>query len=185
VKTGLISSFSDGNALAVPLDMNLSPTDLLTLADIRLTDRPPGPDEPARPPQPDLAPLPWRMTVMIVDDERPVVGMLERVLRLENYDLLTAENGPDALRVARAHGKPIDLLITDYAMSGMHGRELAATMRQETGRLAVLYQTGYSDLLFADRLELEDRAAFLEKPYSSRGIREAARLILFGTLNPA
>ena len=164
--------------------MNLSSPDLLTLADIRLTDRPMA-DQPARPTPPDLAPLPRRATVMIVDDERPIVGMLERVLRLENYDLLTAESGPDALHVARSHGKPIDLLITDYAMSGMHGRELAATMRQEIGSLAVLYQTGFSDLLFADCLEMEAREAFLEKPYSSRGIREAARLILFGTINPA
>ena len=81
--------------------MNTSPVDLMTLADIRLTDRQPVPDQPARPAQPDLAPLPRRATVMIVDDERPVLGMLERVLRLENYDLLTAESGPDALRVAR------------------------------------------------------------------------------------
>ncbi len=159
--------------------------DLLALADIRLIDRAEQPETAPRTAPPELRPLRTRATVMIVDDERPILGLLERTLKIENYEILSAQSGAEALQRARAHNGPIDLLITDYAMSGMHGRELAAVLRQEMDDLAVLYQTGFSDRLFADRVELEDRVAFLEKPYSCRGLREAARLVLFGELNPA
>jgi hypothetical protein len=39
-------------------------------------------------------------------------------------------------------------------------------------------------MLFENRAELEDGAAFLEKPFTARGLREAARLVLFGSINP-
>ena len=50
--------------------------------------------------------------------------------------------------------------------------------------MKVLYQTGFSDMLFENRVELEEGAAFLEKPFTARGLREAARLVLFGSINP-
>ena len=49
---------------------------------------------------------------------------------------------------------------------------------------AGIYQTGFSDMLFENRVELEDGAAFLEKPFTARGLREAVRLVLFGSINP-
>jgi CheY-like chemotaxis protein len=83
-----------------------------------------------------------------------------------------------------AHAGPVDLLVTDYAMPDMQGRELADRLRQRFPALKVLYQTGFSDMLFENRVELEDGAAFVEKPFTARGLREAARLILFGSINP-
>ena len=61
-------------------------------------------------------------------------------------------------------------------MPDMQGRELADHIRQRFPAVKVLYQTGFSDLLFEDREELEEGAAFLEKPFTARGLREAARL---------
>jgi two-component system, cell cycle sensor histidine kinase and response regulator CckA len=78
----------------------------------------------------------------------------------------------------------VDLLVTDYAMPDMQGRELADHVRQRFPAVKVLYQTGFSDMLFENRVELEEGAAFLEKPFTARGLREAARLVLFGSINP-
>ena len=69
-------------------------------------------------------------------------------------------------------------------MPDMQGRELADHVRQRFPAVKVLYQTGFSDMLFENRVELEDGAAFLEKPFTARGLREAARLVLFGSINP-
>jgi two-component system, cell cycle sensor histidine kinase and response regulator CckA len=66
----------------------------------------------------------------------------------------------------------------------MQGRELADKVRERFPAVKVLYQTGFSDKLFENRVELEDGAAFLEKPFTARGLREAARLVLFGSINP-
>ena len=65
-----------------------------------------------------------------------------------------------------------------------HFRELAEHVRQRFPSVKVLYQTGFSDMLFENRMELEEGAAFLEKPFTARGLREAARLVLFGSINP-
>ena len=64
------------------------------------------------------------------------------------------------------------------------GKALADHVRQRFPAVKVLYQTGFSDMLFENRAELEEGAAFLEKPFTARGLREAARLMLFGSINP-
>ena len=162
----------------------LQTTRLAQIPDIRLTDRPATRDE-SRPkaPQAELKPLPQRRRVMVVDDDAMMLEVLERILQRENYELVTASSGAEALQKA-AGVSDLDLLITDYAMPGMKGRELAERIRERWVGIKVLYQTGFSDMLFENRVELEDDSAFLEKPFTARGLREAVRLILFGVINP-
>jgi CheY-like chemotaxis protein len=98
--------------------------------------------------------------------------------------LVTAGGGREMIDRLSEHTGQIDLLVTDYAMPDMQGGELADKLRDRFPALKVLYQTGFSDMLFENRVELEDGAAFLEKPFTARGLREAARLMLFGSINP-
>ncbi|HUE88448.1 MAG TPA: response regulator [Vicinamibacterales bacterium] len=157
----------------------------IPLPDIKLTDRP-GRDAQARPKavKPELDPLPVRRHVMVVDDDPMMMEVLVRILQRENYELTVAASGSEALHKAAALPHPLELLITDYAMPGMRGHELAERMRERYPGLRVLYQTGFSDMLFENKVELEEGAAFLEKPFTARGLREAARFILFGAINP-
>ena len=107
-----------------------------------------------------------------------------RILQRENYELVMAGGGPEIMKSSQVHSGHVDLLVTDYAMPDMQGRELAERIRQRFPLVKVLYQTGFSDMLFENRVELEDGAAFVEKPFTARGLREAARLVLFGSINP-
>jgi CheY-like chemotaxis protein len=159
--------------------------DPLPIPDIRLTDRPKSAgDTRTRAPQAELKAWPERRTVMVVDDDAMMLEVIIRILQRENYELLTAASGPEALTVAAQHAGGIDLLVTDFAMPDMHGRQLAEKMRERYTDIKVLYQTGFSDMLFENRVELEEAAAFLEKPFTARGLREAARFSLFGAINP-
>jgi CheY-like chemotaxis protein len=159
--------------------------DPLPIPDIRLTDRPKtAGDTRTRAPQTELKVWPERRTVMVVDDDAMMLEVIIRILQRENYELLTAASGPEALAVANQHAGAIDLLVTDFAMPDMHGRALAEKMRERYKDIKVLYQTGFSDMLFENRVELEEAAAFLEKPFTARGLREAARFSLFGAINP-
>jgi CheY-like chemotaxis protein len=160
--------------------------DQLPLPDIRLTDRPERSDT-GRPraETPDLKPLAKRQRVLVVDDDPMMLDVLVRILQRENFELVTASSGPEALRKIAASAAAPDLLITDFAMPDMRGHELAARVRARFPGLRVLYQTGFSDMLFENRVELEDNSAFIEKPFTARGLREAARFVLFGTINPA
>ena len=137
-----------------------------------------------KPPQAELKPLTVKKTVCVVDDDAMMLDVLARILQRENFDLLMATSGPEMIEKLASYKGSIDLLVTDYAMPDMQGRELADHLRQRFPAVKVLYQTGFSDMLFENRVELEENAAFLEKPFTARGLREAARLVLFGSINP-
>ena len=155
------------------------------LPDIQIIDRPlSGRDSETRERVPELKALPVRKTVCVVDDDPMMLEVLVRILRRENYDLISAGSGAEALEQVAGSDGPIDLLVTDFAMPGMKGHDLADRLRDRFPEIRVLYQTGFSDMLFEDRMELEDGAAFLEKPFTARGLREAARMVLFGQINP-
>ena len=126
-------------------------------------------------------PMPRRRAV-VVDDDPLMVEVLVRILRHENLELITAFSATEALE--RAEGKEIDLLITDFHMPNMKGPELADRLRARLPNLKVLYQTGFSDQLFEERAELGEGEQFLEKPFSAKGLREAARLAVYGRINP-
>lgn len=134
---------------------------------------------------PKLDPLPDRRLVLVVDDEAALVTLGLRILARENFEVVAAASGEDAIALVDELGRLPDLLITDFMMPGMNGRELAQALRARKPDLKVLYQTGYSDKLFGPRELLEPDTAFLEKPFTSRGLREAARLALYGAIDPA
>ena len=159
----------------------------LQIPDIPLTSNPlrTASDDPRpKPPQPELKPLGVKKTVCVVDDDPMMLDVLARILQRENFDLLVASGGPEIIQKLEAYSGQVDLLVTDYVMPEMQGRELADHVRRRFPGVKVLYQTGFSDMLFENRAELEDGAAFLEKPFTARGLREAARLVLFGSINP-
>ena len=158
----------------------------MEIPDISLTNNPltAGADSRRNPSQAELKPLTVKKTVCVVDDDPMMLDVLARILQRENFDLLMAGGGPEIIEKLARHNGDVDLLVTDYAMPGMQGSEVAEHVRHRFPAVKVLYQTGFSDRLFEDRIELEEGAAFLEKPFTARGLREAARLVLFGSINP-
>jgi len=161
---------------------------LMPIPDIPLSSNPllsSGKDDSRpKPPQTDLKPLGLKKIVAVVDDDPMMLDVLARILQRENYELVMAGGGPEIIEKLSDREGGVDLLVTDYAMPDMQGRELADHVRQRFPAVKVLYQTGFSDMLFENRAELEEGAAFLEKPFTARGLREAARLVLFGSINP-
>jgi CheY-like chemotaxis protein len=133
------------------------------------------------PPPAALPPLTRRRTVLVADDDPLMIEVLQKILERDNYEILVAASG-DAALAAVANRDHLDLLITDVAMPEMAGPQLADRLRQRYPDLPVLFQTGFSDMLFEDRPDLGDRSAFLEKPFTARGLLEAARMVMFGTL---
>jgi two-component system cell cycle sensor histidine kinase/response regulator CckA len=63
-------------------------------------------------------------TILLVDDEQSVRAIVLKILRRAHYNVLEAENGEAALRIAEAHPGKIDLVITDMYMPGLRGREV-------------------------------------------------------------
>ena len=91
------------------------------------------------------APASRAATIMVVDDD-PLIAM-NTVDMLEDlgHTVIEANSGKQALEILHA-GQPLDLLMTDHAMPGMTGTELARIIRRERPGLPVLLATGYADL---------------------------------------
>jgi CheY-like chemotaxis protein len=133
-----------------------------------------------------LASVPVQATrafqVLAVDDEPGIRDFVGRVLS-QAYDVSVASNGIEALRLAEAR-EPFDLLVTDMMMPMMRGDELARRFRQKSPDIKILYLTGFSEQLFAERPILWENEAFLEKPVGVQGLLEAVALLLVGRVPP-
>jgi PleD family two-component response regulator len=83
-------------------------------------------------------------TVLLVDDEPVVVSVLAKVLTLHGYTVLVAEDYYTALQAAESHAGRIDLLLTDIALPGLNGCELARKLLRVRPELRVLLMSGYT-----------------------------------------
>jgi two-component system cell cycle sensor histidine kinase/response regulator CckA len=120
-------------------------------------------------------------TVLIVDDEPVVRAMMTRALREAGYQVLEADGGPSALAAVRAHSGPVHVLVTDLAMPGMRGRELARTLGALTPEVRVLFVSGFA----GDEVErmglLEAGRPFLAKPFAPELLVDRVRELLAGS----
>ena len=98
-------------------------------------------------------------TILIVDDNVPVLDLMERVLALENYTVVQATDGNKALDILRR--QPADAVITDIDMPGMGGVELLKNLRSEGFSMPVLAMSGDFDAQVAQ----EGFDAFICKPF--------------------
>ncbi|HEY7511658.1 MAG TPA: PAS domain S-box protein [Vicinamibacteria bacterium] len=114
-------------------------------------------------------------TVLLVEDEDSVRELVEELLRAAGYDVLTAGRPADALRLADDCAGPLHLLITDVVMPQMAGPDLARRLRGMRPGLKVLYLSGYSPGIVADRGVLEEGAMFLQKPFSAEALETKVR----------
>jgi len=124
-------------------------------------------------------------TILLVEDEARVGALMAGALRKHGHVVIEAGNGLDALRSARSHPGPIDLLVTDVVMPGMNGRELAEQLTRLGRAFRVLYMSGYSD---DDVLRAGVATAgthFLQKPFSMEALAAKVREALGAVPTPA
>ena len=117
-------------------------------------------------------------TVLLVENSEPLRALAKEFLRSSGYAVLEAENGRDAIGIAKAFGGTIHLLLTDVIMPGMGGRQLAeqlATLRPAT---KVLYMSGFSDEGALHSGLLGPQSHFLEKPFTRDMLLRAVRNVL-------
>ncbi len=108
-----------------------------------------------------------RLTLLFVDDDFLISLSTAALLEDLGHDVIKASSGAAALEVLES-GKPVDLMITDYAMPGMTGLQLAEAARRLRPGLPILLATGYADLPARGKVELPR----LSKPYRQKQLAE-------------
>jgi len=114
-------------------------------------------------------------TILFAEDEAGVRAMLSGYLRRLGYRVLTAHDGAAALEIARSYPGKIHLLLSDFMMPRMGGRELAAELQGSDPELKVIFISGYAGHNVAPtELDLPNQC-FLPKPLSMELIATTIR----------
>ena len=114
--------------------------------------------------------------VLVADDDPAVRGAVERALRLEGYEVLTAPDGGAALDVVR-NADP-DVVVLDIGMPVLDGLTVCRVVRGEGNRVPILMLTARAAT--ADRVEGLDAGAddYLVKPYALEELLARLRALL-------
>jgi signal transduction histidine kinase/CheY-like chemotaxis protein len=107
--------------------------------------------------------------VLIVDDEPDIVSGVTAVLEQQNYRVLVAKNGIEALAVVQRYGAAINAMVTDIMMPEMDGVQLIRVLRKIHPRLQIIASSGLGTeqggSMRAPELEALNVRSFLVKPY--------------------
>jgi CheY-like chemotaxis protein len=116
------------------------------------------------------------MIVLVVDDDVSIRMLLRFFLEDERWSVLEASNGVDALDLIKSD-PAVALLITDVAMPGMNGWELARAARRQRPEMRIVFVSG----LFEGPIDPEFRNdAFLEKPFLKAELKDIVESLLTG-----
>lgn len=114
--------------------------------------------------------------VLLADDQVEVRQFARRVLEQHGLRVLEAEDGDQALALARGHASELDLLVLDVRMPGQGGDEVLAALLAEGVDLPTLLSSGYGETEVAD--SIRDRVGFLKKPYLPGQLIEAINTLI-------
>jgi PAS domain S-box-containing protein len=119
-------------------------------------------------------------TILVVEDNPDVRGLVLRQLSDLGYKVIEAANGPQALKILE-DGAAIDLLFTDVVMpGGMTGRQLAEAAKSRCPNLKTLFTSGYTEDSILRLGKLDPGVRLLSKPYRKHELAARIREALDG-----
>ena len=120
-------------------------------------------------------------TILFVEDNNDLRNAVARILKSKGYNVLSAADGRNALRLMNENPSLVHLLISDVVLPGMGGYELSQNVQRLSPRTKVLFQSGYTqDILILNGVSA-GVLQFLEKPFSIKTLLEKIRSILDAT----
>ncbi|MBI4632577.1 MAG: response regulator [Deltaproteobacteria bacterium] len=109
--------------------------------------------------------------LMVVDDEEGVRRSLRKVLEKDDYRILLAENGEQAIRIVRDDGRNIETVISDYKMPGIDGLETLTEIGRINPEITRIMLTGYATMESAIEAVNAGIDGFLTKPFENTELR--------------
>lgn len=119
-----------------------------------------------RPPRAGAEPAREGTSILLVEADQAVRDFTCAVLSEQGYHVLEAGSAEEAERAFLDAGGKVDVLVTEIALPGRQGQELAAGLRGQKPDLHVLYTTGYDPRAPSARSDLDGKADVLRKPYT-------------------
>jgi CheY-like chemotaxis protein len=117
--------------------------------------------------------------LLVVDDDRDIQKLLSRTFALMGYDVNLAANGREAMNLFVT--KSYDLVITDFQMPLMDGRQLSHLVKERSPNTPVVMITGGCDDARLEKLRGSHVDAILLKPFRVKEIQETVQSLLNST----
>ncbi|NUN70910.1 MAG: PAS domain S-box protein [Bacteroidetes bacterium] len=111
-------------------------------------------------------------TILLIDDEPTVLEFLNDALTDDAYTVLQSRDPVEGIELFRSHWQDIALVILDYAMPFMNGYQVFQELVRIDPRVTVLLSSGYSEEYTMEHFGHVRPAAFFQKPFSARALRE-------------
>lgn len=116
--------------------------------------------------------------ILLADDDPDILDVLEITLSEENYEILKAADGVEAMRIIRS--KPLDLVLLDYNMPKMNGRQVCAEVKKDIllRHLPIIMVTGKGDV--NDKVGGIESGAddYVVKPFEPKELLARIRMVL-------
>jgi two-component system, cell cycle sensor histidine kinase and response regulator CckA len=117
---------------------------------------------------------PAARTVLVVEDEALVRAATRRILEMAGHRVLLADDARSALRIHSEQVGKVNLVVADLTLPEMSGQELGRRLRDVDRALPILYLSGYP----SSEVDLDERSAFLAKPFLPETLLAEARRLL-------
>jgi two-component system NtrC family response regulator len=115
-------------------------------------------------------------TILIVDDEKNYLVVLEALLSPEGYEIMTSDKAQEALRLIQE--SDIDLLLTDMKMPGMTGMELLEEVKKIKPEVPVIMMTAYGTIEMAVEAMKKHAYDYITKPFQNEELKLTIRKAL-------
>ncbi len=124
----------------------------------------------------------WRGsgTVLLVDDEVTVRGVVRAMIEHLGFSVLTAADGLDALELYRERGGEIAVVLLDMTMPQMGGAETFRGLRRLDPGVRVILSSGYAEQDVVSRFASQGLNGFIQKPYTLDNLQTTLSRVLSG-----
>ena len=124
------------------------------------------------------APAEPARTLLLVDDDAFICGIVQKVLTRHGYHILAAQSGEEAIRLSQAHPGPIDVVISDLMMPELNGQETVRRLRADRPGLPVIFISGYTEDEVPPPDPTQPPSLYLAKPFAMAELVQAVQSLL-------
>lgn len=117
-------------------------------------------------------------TILLVEDDDDVRGILALTLEEAGYSIITATNGLEAVETFEKHHEEIDLILMDVIMPSMNGKEAYSIISERHHTAKVIFMSGYTADIIQHKGIVDDGINFVHKPVSKQQLLKKIRMVL-------
>jgi len=128
---------------------------------------------------------PQHQTVLVADDEADLRDVMRRALELKEFEVITADDGIEAVEAFLADPKQVNLVILDVLMPRLDGAAAAHRIREVRPDLPIIFITGYDrEVIRQHSVDELDHSTIITKPFSMEELLQAIHALLQRTPEP-